>query len=102
DALVPSDELLERVGTYARRIAAMPPESIAAVKHVVDASLESGLAPALVGESAGLGRTMGLGTHHQPVRRVPHAGGPAADGETQHMEAIMDATIDGDAGGGGA
>ena len=106
DALVPADELLERVGPYARRIAAMPPESIAAVKHVVDASLESELAPALVEESAALAQLMGLGTHHQPMQRFLDAGGQTRDGETQNMEAIMDATIggdavDGDAGGAG-
>jgi enoyl-CoA hydratase/carnithine racemase len=101
DALVPSDELLAQVGTFARRIAAMPPESIAAVKHVVEASLASGLAPALVEESAELARLMSLGTHREPMRRFLDAGGQTREGETQRMEAIMDATIDGGAGSAG-
>jgi enoyl-CoA hydratase/carnithine racemase len=99
DGLVPSDELLARVGVLARRIAGMPPGSIAAVKHVVDVSLESGLAPALVEESAALARLMSLGTHREPMRRFLDAGGQTRDGETQRMELIIDATIDGDTGG---
>ena len=101
DGLVPSDELLAHVGELARRISAMPPGSIAAVKHVVDVSLESGLAPALVEESAALARLMSLGTHREPMRRFLDAGGQTRDGETQRMELIIDATIDGDARGAG-
>jgi enoyl-CoA hydratase/carnithine racemase len=101
DALVPSNELLAHVGVLARRIAAMPPESIAAVKHVVDVSLEAGLAPALVEESAQLARLMGLGIHREPMRRFLDAGGQTRDGETQRMGSIIDATVDGDAGGAG-
>jgi enoyl-CoA hydratase/carnithine racemase len=96
DALEPSDELLARVAVLARRLAAMPPESIAAVKQVVDVSLESGLAPALVAESAELARLMGLGTHREPMRRFLDVGGQTRDGETQRMRAIVDATIAGE------
>ena len=101
DALVPSDELLAHVGAFARRVAAMPPESIAAVKHVVDVSLASGLDAALVEESAALARLMSLGTHRDPMRRFLEAGGQTRDGETQRMEAIMDTTMDGDPGSAG-
>ena len=102
DAVVPSDELPAHVARVARRIAAMPPESVAAVKHVVDASLEAGVGPALVDESAALARLMGLGTHREPMRRFLELGGQTREGETQRMAEIIDATIVRDADGAGA
>jgi hypothetical protein len=44
---------------------------------------------------------MSLGTHREPMRRFLDAGGQTRDGETQRMELIIDATIDGDTGGAG-
>ena len=101
DALVPSEELPAHAGAVARRIAAMPPEPIAAIKRVVDASLASGLAPALVEESAALARLMGAGSHREPMRRFLDAGGQTRNGEVHRMSEIMDATIDGGSAGGG-
>jgi enoyl-CoA hydratase/carnithine racemase len=80
---------LESAGSeVARRIAAMPPESIAAVKRVVDISLE-GLEPALVAESDALSALLSQGFHHAPMERFLDAGGQTREGELLRMQEIV-------------
>ena len=93
DGVVPSASLLEHVGEIARRIAAMPPASVAAVKHVVDVSLSIGLQEGLVAESAALARLMASGEHREPMTKFLAAGGQTRDGETQRMAAIVDGLL---------
>ena len=94
DHLVPSSEL-EAVGlNLARRIAAMPPDSVVAIKQVVDASL-GGLDDALVAESAALTRLMADGAHHEPMARFLAAGGQTRDGERAGMAGLIEAMLDG-------
>ena len=95
DAVVPSPSLLEHVEGVARRIAAMPPESVAAVKEVVDVSLGGTLEEALVAESAALARLMAGGTHREPMTRFLAAGGQTREGETSRWPAIMERLLDG-------
>lgn len=94
DRLVPSADL-ERVGLeVARRVAGMPPASVAAVKQVVDASLAP-ITPALVAESDALVRLMAAGTHREPMARFLAAGGQTREAERERMAAIVDAMLDG-------
>jgi enoyl-CoA hydratase/carnithine racemase len=95
DAVVPSQTLLEHVDGVARRIATMPPASVAAVKEVVDVSLGRTLEEALVAESAALTRLMASGTHREPMRRFLAAGGQTREGETRRWPAIVERLLDG-------
>jgi enoyl-CoA hydratase/carnithine racemase len=95
DTVVPSEELLAHVGRIARRIAAMPPASVAAVKEVVDASLRESFHDALVAESAALARLMASGAHREPMTRFLAAGGQTREGETQRMAEIVDGLLEG-------
>jgi enoyl-CoA hydratase/carnithine racemase len=74
--------------SIARRIAAMPAASIAAVKRVVGISLGS-LDAALVAESDALGALTASGAHHEPMRRFLDAGGQTREGETRRMDQIV-------------
>ncbi len=94
DAVVSSQSLLERVDAVSRRIAAMPPESVAAVKEVVDASLAGSLDEALVAESAALARLMAAGGHRDRMARFLAAGGQTRDGETRRWPDIVDRLLD--------
>jgi enoyl-CoA hydratase/carnithine racemase len=91
-ALAPADRLEREAMVLARRIAAMPAASIAAVKQVVGASL-TGMEPALVAESDALARLLASGAHHRPMRRFLDAGGQTRDGERTRMAAIVDAML---------
>ena len=62
DRVVPGPELVAEGRGVAARIAAMPPASVAAVKRVVDASLES-FAAALVAETDEFGALTAAGAH---------------------------------------
>ncbi len=93
DFLVPGDDLHAAGATLARRIAAMPGESIAAVKHVVDVSLSS-LQPALVAESDALAGLLSRGRHQAPMRAFLAAGGQTREGETQRMPDLLEAMLD--------
>jgi enoyl-CoA hydratase/carnithine racemase len=95
DAVLPSQSLLEHVDGVARRIATMPPASVAAVKEVVDASLGGTLEEALVAESAALTRLMAGDTHREPMRRFLAAGGQTREGETRRWPAIVEGLLDG-------
>jgi enoyl-CoA hydratase/carnithine racemase len=90
NALVSSHDLDAHVLGIARRIATMPPGSVAAVKRVVDRSLGD-LHDALVAESDALGQLTSAGAHHDPMRRFLDAGGQTREGETTRMTAILDA-----------
>jgi enoyl-CoA hydratase/carnithine racemase len=97
-AMAPVDRLRDEAMALARRIAAMPVASIAAVKRVVDASL-AGMDDALLVESDELARLMASGAHQVPMRRFLDAGGQTRDGERRRMASIVDAMLDGDRGG---
>ena len=68
DAVVPSEDLSAYADAIAQRIASMPPESIAAVKRVVDTSLGS-ITPALTAETDALGQLIAGGGHRVPMER---------------------------------
>jgi enoyl-CoA hydratase/carnithine racemase len=94
DGVVDSASLDEHVAAIARRIAAMPPASVAAVKHVVDVSLEHGLHDGLVAESAALTYLMRDGAHRAPMTKFLATGGQTRDGETRRMTAIVDGLLE--------
>jgi len=76
----------------ARKIARMPPASIAAVKRVVDIALGD-ITDALVAESNALTALMAAGNHVEPMHRFLGAGGQTRDGERNHFAGVMDRTI---------
>ncbi len=92
DWLVPASEIDAEASTLARRIAAMPADSIAAVKRVVDISLGS-LRPALVAESDALAQLTSNGAHHVPMRAFLAAGGQTREGETRRMGELLAAML---------
>jgi enoyl-CoA hydratase/carnithine racemase len=81
DAVVPVEALSARVDAIARRIAAMPPASVAAVKRVMNASLDGTLHDALVEESAALSALEASDAHRAPMTRFLALGGQTRDGE---------------------
>jgi len=74
DRLVPSERVLVEAGRVARRIGAMPGESIAAVKAVVG-HVARGMADALVAESTMMTRLLAAGGYRSRVERFLAAGG---------------------------
>lgn len=89
-ALVEPGELEERGLAVARRIAAMPAASVAAVKSVVNTPDP---ASALVAESDGLTRLLGSGAHLAPMRRFLEAGGQTRAAETERMHDLVAAAL---------
>lgn len=87
--LVPSEDLEAQGSQLARRLAAMPAESIAAVKRVVDISLSS-LDAALVAESDALSKLISDDRHRAPMEAFLAAGGQTREGETRRMPEIID------------
>jgi enoyl-CoA hydratase/carnithine racemase len=87
DRVVPRGELAAEGSRIARRIAAMPPASVAAVKRVVDASLES-FSSALVQETNEFGSLIASGAHTDRMLRFLAAGGQTRDGETDRWDEI--------------
>ncbi len=94
DAVVPHAELHETGRRVARRIASMPPASVAAVKRVVDASLGS-CTTALVEETNAFGALTAGGHHTDRMRRFLDAGGQTREGETARWDEI-DRAMSGD------
>jgi enoyl-CoA hydratase/carnithine racemase len=93
DLLVAHDELDLEGLRLARRIAAMPAGSVAAVKRVVDVSL-TGIGSALVAENDALTQRLASGEHREAIGRFLAAGGQTRDGERERMAEIVDATIE--------
>jgi enoyl-CoA hydratase/carnithine racemase len=93
DRLVPSDRVLVEAGRVARRIGAMPGESIAAVKAVVDTSL-GGIGDALVAESTMMTRLLAAGGYRRRIERFLAAGGQERDAERDGFEGLVQAMID--------
>ncbi len=93
DALVPSEEVREYAVGQALRVARMPAASIASVKHVVNVTLQRGVAAGLVEETDAFQQLTALGAHDARMRRFLAAGGQTRSGETRRMAEIM-ATID--------
>jgi len=94
DALVPGARIEAHTMDFARRIAAMPAASVAAVKRVVDQSLTS-ITPTLIAETDAYGRLTSDGLHEGPMRRFLEAGGQTREGETARMDAIVAAMLEG-------
>ncbi len=94
DWLVPAAGLEAEGAKLAHTIAAMPANSIAAVKRVVDVSLGS-LDPALVAESDALADLTSHGYHHARMRAFLAAGGQTRQGETHRMSELLAAMVDG-------
>ena len=88
DRLLPAEDLESEGLKLAEHIAAMPPNSIAAVKRVVDISLSS-LEPALVAESDAFAELTSNGYHQAPMQAFLAAGGQTREGETQHMTDLL-------------
>jgi enoyl-CoA hydratase/carnithine racemase len=93
DAVVPSAAVLDHAHSVAARIAGMPPQSIAAVKSVVEVSL-GGIGDALVAETDALGRLIAAGTHVGPMQRFLEAGGQTRSAEVTRMSELLDAMRD--------
>ena len=93
DRLVPSDRVLGEAGRVARRIGAMPAESIAAVKEIVDTSL-GGMDDALVAESTLFTRLTSAGGYRSRMERFLAAGGQARNAERDGFEGLVQAMID--------
>ena len=93
DGLHPSAELGAVVRALAARIASMPPASVAAVKRVVDRSLES-FDEALVAETDAFGALTAGGLHIVRMERFLEAGGQTREGETTRWDELFDAMGD--------
>jgi len=90
DEVVTPDALAARVTALATALAAAPPESIVAVKRVLDASL-AGLDAALTAESAELVRLTDAGHHRAPMTRFLAAGGQTRAAEAGPIDPLLDA-----------
>lgn len=92
--VVDTAELADRVRAVARRVAAMPPASVAAVKSVVEIA---GRDPqgALLAETRALDSLMGAGAHIAPMTAFLAAGGQTreAEADPQRWAAVIDATL---------
>jgi enoyl-CoA hydratase/carnithine racemase len=93
DAVYPRSGLGDEVRELARRIAAMPPASVAAVKRVVDRSLDS-FADGLLAESDAFGALTADGLQLTRMQRFLAAGGQTRDGETARWAELLDAMDD--------
>jgi enoyl-CoA hydratase/carnithine racemase len=92
DAVVPSAQVREYALAQAVKVATMPAASIASIKHVVNTSLQRGLAAGLVAETDAFGQLVSFGSHEARMRRFLAAGGQTREGETTRMDEIMTAT----------
>jgi enoyl-CoA hydratase/carnithine racemase len=92
DAVVPREQLMEHAQRIASRIAAMPPDSIAAVKRVVNISIGS-LQETLVAETNALNDLIAKGMHMAPMQHFLDAGGQTREEETQRMSELIDAML---------
>lgn len=88
----PSETVEARAMELARSIARMHPETIAAVKEVVDASLGTSN-DALVSESDALATLMSTGRHVEPMKRFLDAGGQTRAGEAEGIDALIRAMV---------
>ena len=93
DAVHPRADVHAIVRRLARRIAAMPPASVAAVKRVVDRSLAS-FADGLVAETDAFGALTAGGLHIARMQRFLDAGGQTREGETSDWDVILRAMDD--------
>ncbi len=88
DRLVPSEEVLDAARRVSQRIAAMPPDAIAAVKRVVNASLRDP-AGALTTETAEFYGLLATGRHRPPMERFLAAGGQTREAERAGIEHLV-------------
>lgn len=93
DALVDHTGAVAHATAIARRIAAMPPASVAAVKRVVATSLAEGLTAGLVAETNALGTLMAAGAHVEPMRRYLAAGGQTRAAEIVDTAPLIEAML---------
>lgn len=94
DAVVAPAELEPTVAALAARIAAMPRESVAAAKRVVDVSLTEGIDRALVAETDAYALLTARQQHRAPMERFLALGGQTREGETTRMAEIVDAMVE--------
>ena len=95
DAVVDHTGAVAYATAIAERIASMPPAGIAAVKRVVAASLQAGVAAGLVAETNALGELMAAGAHVEPMRRYLAAGGQTRAAETVDTAPLIEAMVQG-------
>jgi enoyl-CoA hydratase/carnithine racemase len=88
DAVHPHDEVAGVVNAFAQRIASMPPAAVAAVKRVVDLTLQS-FDDALVAETDAFGSLTAAGEHTDRMQRFLAAGGQTRAGETDRWDEIV-------------
>jgi enoyl-CoA hydratase/carnithine racemase len=93
DAVYPREAIGAVVRELAAHIARMPPASVAAVKRVVDATLDS-FTDALVAETDAFGALTAGGLHIVRMERFLEAGGQTRDAETADFGALLDAMDD--------
>jgi enoyl-CoA hydratase/carnithine racemase len=91
DRSFPQETLAREVLAVARRVAAMPPASVAAVKRVVETSLSS-FEQALVAETDAFAALTSAGEHVARMQRFLRAGGQTREGETARWDEIMRVT----------
>jgi enoyl-CoA hydratase/carnithine racemase len=95
DRLVPRAELESHTMALARHIARMPAASIAAVKRVVDVSLNAAdLNVALAAETDALAQLMALETRQINMRRFLDAGGQTRETESTRNASLIEAMLD--------
>ncbi len=92
DRLVPAADLEADGLRLARRIAAMPAASVAAVKRVVDHALR-GADDSLAVESDALAELFAAGSHQAPMTAFLEAGGQTRDAELHRMESLVRAML---------
>ena len=90
DRLVPSHELEATGLAVARRIAAMPPDAVAATKRVVDAPRDQAQAV----ESAEVTNLLASGIHRDRMTRFLGAGGQTREQEIARMQSILDVVLE--------
>lgn len=95
DTVVDATGAVAHATAIARRVAAMPPAGVAAVKQVVATSLDAGVAAGLVAETNALGALMSAGAHVEPMRRYLDAGGQTRAAETVDTAPLIDVMVDG-------
>jgi enoyl-CoA hydratase/carnithine racemase len=92
-AVVAPHEVDATAARLARAIARMPAASIAAIKEVVDLSLDGPADAAFLAESRALARLLGQPAAAELIERFLAAGGQTRDGESGNFQEILDETL---------
>jgi enoyl-CoA hydratase/carnithine racemase len=92
DEVLPAGAVRERARELSRRIAAMPPDAVAAVKRVMDLAIDD-FGAGLAAESEANSQLMADSVPVAPIRRFVAAGGQTREGERGDFAAVIDATL---------